>query len=100
MHTTTKKIEGSAARVAATLSRILRVNGFQRAGPKYKSEGFYVHRVGYSSTIHVDYHTFDYPLEEKRILRQSKVAQMREVLFELGYISSHPTAIYIECSRS
>jgi hypothetical protein len=31
--------------------------------------------------------------------RQLKIEQMREVLFELGYVSSHPRAIYIECSH-
>jgi hypothetical protein len=103
MHTTTKKIEGSALRIANKISRILKKNGFERVNTncqRLQGEGFYVHRAGYSSTVHVDYHTFDYPIEEKRFLRQSKIAQMREVLFELGYVSSHPKAIYIECTES
>ena len=103
MHTTTKKISGSATGVAAKLSRILRENGFPKATVRhdyYTSEGFVVGRVGYSGTIHVDYHIFEtHRPGEDHARRWSKIAQMREVLFEFGYVSSHPRSIYIECTR-
>jgi hypothetical protein len=89
----------SAAVVARRISRILRQHGFQKVRYYGRTEGFYVHRVGYSSTVHVDYHvptnTFNWKQNH-----ESKVAQMREVLFELGYKFSHPKAIYIECLDS
>ena len=90
----------NAAATARLLSRILRDNGFERAdtSDRYRwTEGFHVNRVGFSSSVHVDYHTNLHETNEERIRRHSKVAQMREVLFELGYISTHPHAIYIEC---
>lgn len=98
MRTTTKKIEGSALRIAINISRILKNSGFERVNTnrqRWQGEGFYVRRVGSSSTVHVDYH-----IPGDSNTRQSKVAQMRETLFELGYFSSHPKAIYIECTRS
>ena len=107
MHTTTttkkskdRMIKGSAAVVARTISRLLRENGFKKAGPKYTSEGFVIGRAGDSNSIHVDYHTFETRQSgDDHARRWSKVAQMREVLFELGYISSQPRTIYFECTR-
>ena len=96
----------SAAVVARTVSRILRQHGFQKADTSnrhYWTEGFYVHRVGYSSSVNVNYHIPHgryLSLDNDREARWSKVAQMREVLFELGYKFSHPKAIYIECLDS
>ncbi len=102
MNTTVRKHPRSAAGIARHLSRILRENGFQKANTKDKyswSEGYFVHRVGYSGTVHVDYYVKD-SLREETAASTLKVAQMREVLFELGYISNHPRAIYIECRES
>lgn len=94
---TTIKHPVSAAATARLLSRILRENGFHRAiiarGGLRKTEGFYVQRISYSNTVRVNYHTDD------ETSARSKVAQMREVLFELGFISTHPHAIYIQCQH-
>ena len=107
MHTTKKsndrKIDGSAAVIARTIIRLLRENGFPKAEiihSYYTSEGFTVSRAGDSNTIHVDYHTLAtrWPRND-HARRWSKIAQMREVLFELGYISSQPRTIYIDCTR-
>ncbi len=84
----TKRVHKSAAVTASTISRLLRENGFG------KSDDFYIDISG--STVHVGYHN---PPNETACHKELKVAQMREVLFELGYISSHPHAIYIECLR-
>ena len=91
----------SAAAMARLLSRILKEDGFEKTdgAPKWEKDGFYVHRVGHSNTVCVDYYIFRIS-DSYSCRRRSKVAQMREVLFELGYISSQPRAIYIECRES
>lgn len=97
-----KKQPNSAAATARLFSRILRENGFERAVIKrdyFLTEGFYVHRVGCGNTVAVHYHVKGYQPDSDRARAQSKVAQMRECLFELSYISSHPHSIYIECKH-
>jgi hypothetical protein len=94
---------GSAAVVARMVSKILKESGYQKwsaASGIRQLEGFYVHRVGYSGTVHVSYHADNPWSKEGRNYKRSKVAQIRELLFELGYVSKHPTAIYIECQTS
>jgi len=94
---------GSAAVVARMVSKILKESGYQKwsaASGIRQLEGFYVHRVGYSGTVHVGYHADNPWSKEGRSHEHSKLLQMREALFECGYISSHPTSIYIECQTS
>jgi hypothetical protein len=85
----------SAAVTARAISRILKEHGFPKAD--YWREGYYVRRVGHSRSVSVDWHIPHYQPDKDRTEKELKVAQMREVLFELGYLSSHPKAIYIEC---
>ena len=98
----TSKKPVSAAATARVISRILREHGFKRAIIGSWIEGYYVHRVGYFlPSVHVDYFVPDtHRFHKDYETRDLKVAQMREVLFELGYVSSHPHAIYIECKHS
>jgi hypothetical protein len=93
--TTQAKRPGSAAGVARVISNLLRRAGYVKAGRQYSSEGFYVHRVGYSSSVHVGFHV----VNNDRARKRSMILQMREDLFEAGYISSHPDKIYIECTH-
>ena len=90
--TTIIKKPDSAAVTARIISKILREHGFQKAD--YWTEGYYVHRVGHSRSVSVDYRVIPH---NDRARRRHQVEQMREVLFELGYVSSHPKAIYIDC---
>src|SRR4029077_12057556 len=94
---------GSAAVVSRMVSKLLKEHGWHRANTRnkfYWTEGFYVLRVGSGKKVHVDYHVaHDQPDRGNTQIRFSKRAQIRELLFELGYVSSHPTAIYIECQN-
>jgi hypothetical protein len=97
----TTKQPASASGAARMISRILKEKGFQKANRRFGglTEGYYVQRIGYS--VHADYHVNkEVRFDNENVRKESKVAQMREVLFELGYISSHPHAIYIECRGS
>lgn len=96
------KHPSSASGAARTISRILRENGFEKSKRRNSSEGYYVWSFG--NSVHVKYHLpYSRDPEVKannKTASDSKVAQMRETLFELGYISSHPHDIIIECKES
>ena len=105
MTTTTKQPNlDSAAIVARTISRALKTRGFTRAqviNKSYWTEGFYVNRVGCGSSVNVDYHVHGtYQHDKDRARRFAKRDELKAALTEMGYVSSHPTAIYIECHNS
>jgi hypothetical protein len=85
----------SAAITARTISKILKKHGFHQAD--CRREGYYVRRIGHSRSVGVDWHIPNYQPDRHSARRGHQVEQMREILFELGYMSSHPKAIYIEC---
>lgn len=96
----------SAATTARVIARRLRAKGFLMAdtSDKYKwTEGFHVHRLGYSKTVSVAYHIpHTLPLSRaEQILKIGKEMQKaREFLEGVGYVfSPNHTTMYVECER-
>jgi hypothetical protein len=72
---------GTPSGMARTISRILRERGYQWSNTSiryYWTEGYHVHRVGYSSTMSVDYHIpSGYQRDKEREARWQKIAEIR-----------------------
>jgi len=94
----------SAAVVARVISRLLKKAGFlmSNTSDKYRwTEGFHVHRLGYSNTVIVDYHfkTLDHDLFRNKIREERQKAHL--FLSERGYEfdPNYSGLLYINCER-
>jgi len=95
----------SAAVVARVISRRLKKAGMKMADTSHKyywTEGFHVHRLGYSNTVIVNYHfkleRFDH---SQRIKIREELEKARTFLSELGYEfdPQYPGLLYINCEK-
>jgi hypothetical protein len=97
----------SAADVARAISRRLRKAGYTMAdtSDRYRwTEGFHVHRLGYSKTVIVDYHMEHHVgsagyTDELRKNRAAIIESARGFLKSVGYPVPDAGNLYIECER-
>jgi hypothetical protein len=104
MKTKTPNIE-SAAVTARIISRLLKKNGFKMADTSNRyswTEGFHVHRVGYSCLVSVSYHIpntqWHYP--QIREIAKNESVRVKKFLEDVGYKYSEKQPQYIECLRA
>lgn len=98
-----KPYPGTAAGVARAVSRTLRKAGYAMADTRDRyawTEGLHVHRVGYSSTISVDYHVPSRSgiSTEAGARRREKRAEAIAFLNGIGYRFAENG--YMECESS
>lgn len=94
----------SAAVVARVISRLLKKAGFTMAdtSDKYRwTEGFHVHRLGYSNTVIVDYNFKTLNHEQHRAKIREERLKAHNFLSERGYEfdPKYPGLLYINCER-
>jgi hypothetical protein len=92
----------SAAVVARTISRTLRKAGFPMSDTSDRfrwTEGFHVHRVGYSRDVGIGYHVLhsDRYRPEHRGRMRDQLGKARAFLESNGYVFEGGAGLYIKC---